>query len=86
MSRYIPTMPKASNDELGLDVSGTRSLDIFEMDASPYLIFAGDSGLWSFFEDRGWRTRPSTAAQTRTLRAKLGMFQFRARKIEHNIG
>jgi hypothetical protein len=68
-------MPKASKDELGADVSGVTSRDTVETEASPYLILTEGGGRWSFLEPRGCRIKPSTAAQMRTLRAKLGIFQ-----------
>ncbi len=63
-------MPKASNDELGLDVSGRVSRPIGEIEASTYLSLRGGDGRWSFLELIGWITRPSTAAHMRILRAR----------------
>lgn len=49
-----PTMPNASNEELGSEVSGSESLETEVIDPSPYLIRnEGDGRCWSFLEFRG---------------------------------
>ena len=67
-------MPKASNEELGAEVSGVKSLETVETEASPYLILTEGAGRCSFLEPKGCKINPSTAAQMRTFRAKLGIF------------
>jgi len=69
-------MPKASNEELGAEVSGVKSLETVETETSPYLILTEGAGRGSFLEPKGCKINPSTAAQMRTFRAKLGIFLF----------
>lgn len=64
--------PKASNDDSGVDVSGTSSLGTVEIVASPYFILSG----WNGFcprEESGWIIKPSIAAQRMILRAIPGI-------------
>ena len=81
---YVPTIPYASNDELGgrEDKSGAASRGMVEMEASPYLIRTGAEEAERFDCCRsllllralsGWRTSPPPAAQMMILRARPGM-------------
>ena len=78
---HIPTIPKASKEELGGSEagSGAESRGAGEMEASPYRIRTGgkaaDRCCWSLLlrELSGCSTSPSTAAQMITLRARPGM-------------
>lgn len=52
-AKDIPTTPKASNDELGLEMSGSASRETKDMAESPYRILIGEDCLCSFFVLRG---------------------------------
>lgn len=74
--QYEPTSPNASKER---PASGASSLDTAETEASPYLMRNnGDDR--SFFEVRGCTIKPSTAAQMRTLRARLGIMKSQTHK------
>jgi hypothetical protein len=64
----LPMIPNASKLELGREISGSWSLGITEIAASPYLTLTGGDARWPL-DARGWIMRPSTAAQMRSLRA-----------------